>query len=468
MKMKPIVAACALAIAASAPAFAYDPTTTTADFVVRIGGATAQDVAFETIARSLMLSTNFDMIFNDKTVDGGAYDPANDGNDFRAAFGDADDTKLGNTGAYIGKKLLIVKRSKGGSWYGVGPVANGDKVYWMNPQLGGTPCTLNGGTTWICNTAIANLITAVPDLGMSDVEPDLFKIAANRPTGSSISFNVAPESAMKAYTGGATPTPVYALGFGVQANKNAPIDFAKGLSHAEYAGIMTGAVTDYNQLAAFTGSGSVPIVLCRRNNGSGTQAAAQAYFLNQGCGANSNTAAVRTTTTAPTGSGNAYAIVGNESGSNATGCINGTDQGIGVVSLEGQPDATGADAIFPVTNRKWVAINGVAPVTGDNVSTFNTDSMKSGHYPFFVESTFNVADGSKGGAVPAGIAAAVATGWIAQATLPSNMALIIPGSTTGQTLRNTGQLALSTNTAGANVMNASHGGKTCIPATQVR
>jgi len=465
MKMKKIAAACVLALGAVGAAHAYDPTVT-ADIIIYVGGASAQDVAFETIAKQIMLNNgNFDMIFNQKTINAaGVYDPANDGNNFRAAFGDMDDSKFGGVGTYANKKLLIIKRSQGGSWYGVGPVANGNAVYFMNPQPGGTPCYKNGGTNWICNASVVgNLVPRVPDFGLSDVEPDLFKLAVNKPTGSSISFNVAPENAMANYTGGANPTPVYALGFGIQMNAAVPLNPALGVSRAEFAGIMTGAVTDYNQLAAYTGSGSTPIVLCRRNRGSGTQAAAQAYFLNQGCGANSLTALLPSTTTVPA-NGAPFTVVGNESGSNVTTCLNNNTASIGVISLENIPGGIAGDTgVFPVSTRKWVAVDGVQPVDGNGVTTFNSEIMKNGRYQFVVESTVNVPT------VPTSAdAAAISAAYIAAASLVSNINAAVPGSTTPITLRNVGQLALSTNGTAPEVMNASHGGKTCKPFSKVR
>ena len=115
--------------------------------------------------------------------------------------------------------------------------------------------------------ACTGTISAIPDLGLSDVEPTLFT-DLNLPAG---------QTAL-------SPTELNNINsqstfdelFGVMATNNVPLT---SLSRTQLAAIMTGNYSDWSYL----GLPSSPMVVIERNIGAGAQVLANALWLNAPC-----------------------------------------------------------------------------------------------------------------------------------------------------------------------------------------
>jgi len=168
-----------------------------------------------------------------------------------------------------GTNVIIVNRARGGSVQGVNPVARGESI--ENLAVTAATCSTGAGTSaspFLCST----LETRVPDAGVSDVAPKLF----------AGEFNTEGEPGEPALSPAELARlnveAIYGLAFGVPITNNLPLF---KLNKAALSSLMTGNLGTWNQVDA-----SLPaddILLCRRVNGSGTQAVANLYYGNYPC-----------------------------------------------------------------------------------------------------------------------------------------------------------------------------------------
>ena len=235
----------------------------------------------------------------------------------------------------------------------------------------------------------------VPTVGVSDVNPEMF-VGDNVPAG----FLPIDATAVSARL---TVVPGAALVFGIPVSLplyNA-LQLAQGktvgaidevnmpsLSKAEVASIMAGRVKNWNQFKAGptgqglrdyvvslggTAPGSNLVNICRRVNGSGTQAQMSAKFLNYPCTAGASS---------PTASSSALTgpvVTLNSSSGNVDTCLNtaatNNRWAVGLQALEKNFLVAGA---YPLAYR-FVKIDGVAPTLAN---------AANGKYFDVVENTF--------------------------------------------------------------------------------
>lgn len=173
-----------------------------------------------------------------------------------------------NAGTWAaGSNAIVIYRVKGGSAFGVDPVARNTAIESLAVT---SACGATGAGTsaspYICATN-----TRTPDAGVSDVAPALFDGA----------FNTEGEVAAPALTGTElallTSTPIYGLAFGLPVTKNVGLI---NLNKATIAAIMTGNVGTW---AAVDATQTGDILVCRRVPGSGTQAVTNMYYGNYPC-----------------------------------------------------------------------------------------------------------------------------------------------------------------------------------------
>lgn len=204
-------------------------------------------------------------------------------NDYRAVAGKLV-TSAGSWNA--GDDVIIINRAKGGSVFGVNPVAKNEKIESLN--ISAASCASGAGTVgspYVCAlTTDATGATPsldddfiVPDAGVSDVAPSLFDGA----------FNTEGEPSEPALTPAQlallTPTPIYTLAFGVPMSDNLPLF---NINKSALSAIMSGNVGTWNQVIPATAGVPYPaddILICRRVNGSGSQAVANLYYGNYPC-----------------------------------------------------------------------------------------------------------------------------------------------------------------------------------------
>lgn len=296
-----------------------------------------------------------------------------------------------------GKRVALFKSDIGGSGQGVFPVHGETLRSFLNLGSCGVKGSY-GAATYVCTGEQDQ----VPLAGVSDVEPGMFR-SINTPTGQN--FDLAGLS--EAQIGELTVTPLFQTVFGVAVNKSLrnAMQAKQGLtvgddSEANRPSISTSEATSY-----FTGAlsdpsaklGWHPIVgvdvggvvnkkentrvnICRRVNGSGTQAAANAYFAQFPC--NSNAPAV-----ADVGFNELPNVVGSVGRDGSIFVFEGSSTG-DVISCLGEAEKTEKDAfaIGHVSKENndagatWrhVKLDGVAP---DRIAT------KDGKYNYFYEST---------------------------------------------------------------------------------
>lgn len=328
MKLNKLSLACAAALAfpvaahAVAPANYYD---TAGAKVIYMSGASAPDNFLAGIAAGMFKPGYFSYIdTGSSALPGKAY----------TAF-------LGETAAAYGTmpantKVLLIKRSKGGSVFGVDPVARAQAIQTLKID---STCTLASGTLYKCATqgldpSQAGYIAAnsmVPDVGTSDVPPSMFKAPYNVEFGQ-------PQLDSDA---GLDKLPVQTVMMGMVATSAVPDDAF--LSRATYGAMLSGMVTNWSMVNRTGAAGATvapaagnQVVVCRRWPGSGTQSSYNWYFNNFPCTTNSLTSGVsgetvpaRMTDSAGYGMGG----LGLADGSNAANAI-GVDVTAGYTVIE--------------------------------------------------------------------------------------------------------------------------------------
>ena len=321
----------------STSAFALTPATTP-DIEVFMSGASAQDVSVARLFADICMAGTLHTYKDGVTATGVSHqayfcnvdvnqtrDGAADGvlASWVAAHPDTDLVTPGYQGTM--PAVLFHKRSAGGSAQGVIPVIDETNVTHMRISNGN--CAITAGTTYGCTITNAGDTTgtgAAPavlsDAGTSDVNPEMF-VGQNVPTG----FGPVDATVVAAKM---TVLPGAALLFGIPVSEplyralqlaqgkdstNIALD-ANGrvtrdneanmpsLSKAEVASIMSGKVANWNVFKAgpnlsplgqgfrdyavslgATAPASNLVQICRRVNGSGTQAQMNAKFLNYPC-----------------------------------------------------------------------------------------------------------------------------------------------------------------------------------------
>ena len=213
-------------------AWSFNPTTTAADIELHHAGASASSSTFFNTVRQLCVGDA------DVFVDDGVIANASDGLDSANTFtGDywvvaceVDETTIpgltpgGGSGTGGDYRLLYYKRDAGGSGVGVFPVAAQSGVAFMGIDATNCPsvnsadnfheCT--GYSTGTGNTSLHEI--APPELGSSDVEPQIFAAPLNIPTGIDFDNDGNEDPNPPANVNDLTSESAGYLGFGVVVN----------------------------------------------------------------------------------------------------------------------------------------------------------------------------------------------------------------------------------------------------------
>lgn len=319
------------AVASHAP-----PYNSAVETIVYMSGASAVDRGLYTVVRDTMCQANTLYFLN---VDGTAQNTSAPASISGNGWGIACDASA-TSGLPTGTNVVFIKRSAGGSGFGVQAVAQQTQIAFLNPagaSTGPTPAGCTAGSN--CRWDLTTNTNAVPDAGLSDADPLQF-IGVNTPPGFS--------PVTTTDIGNLTIKSVFAESFGVvvnmklyqalqyvqfpadifslltgnlanyalqECNPSSPSYPANGnlekcmptLSRDFIQSVMTGKITDWNQVnvqemrgpgvnasvgskiaGKLTSTTLVPAALqptsstlrfCRRFNGSGTQAIANIAFL---------------------------------------------------------------------------------------------------------------------------------------------------------------------------------------------
>lgn len=276
MKLNQISLAVALALAAPAAFATLTPEAVPGVQKIVLSGATAPDGFVESSVKE-MLDPATIKSYRDNAHATLAFQ-------HRAWYGLA---KAGIPGVTAGTPILLVKRSKGGSVWGVDPVARASRI----ESLDFSACVAGGAAAgdsgkvydYFCptkgldpespsfaNPALNNGV--VSDFGVSDVSPALFKAPYN------VEFGQGQLSATEVAK--LTIKPVNTVIMGLVATNDVPLTTA--LNRADYGNMLMGNIQDWTQIDASL-AGNTNVVVCRRVNGSGTQASYNWFFNNFPC-----------------------------------------------------------------------------------------------------------------------------------------------------------------------------------------
>lgn len=372
-----VAAACALA---GSSAFALPQGTINPaspgpnDIIIHYSGATAQLNTVSALAGTFCNAASLDT-YNNKAGNSA-------GNGFPNATHRTITCTLLNAApvpaAIQGKNLYFSYQQNGGSIYGVTPVI--DQINLPMMKVFGGVCA-GAHPTFTCDngndaaaplSATSDQYLAKPVAGGSDVEPAMFTgsniagLAFGAPTGTNyvaqqafnVVFGVAVSCALLDHS-------IYTTCAG-QGIASGPI---KLLTRDSIASIFSGVKGAWQTVPEFGldanvltgGSAGTEIHVCRRKPGSGTQASAQAYYLNQECGSPSRVFVTNA-------SAGARVEEISDSTKILTECMNVQSAAIGISSMEKPPNATNG------TKWAYVQIDGVDP-TLQNASFGKYDYM---------------------------------------------------------------------------------------------
>jgi hypothetical protein len=291
MKYTKIALACGLAFAAmSAQADLVPGAAAVAETnIIYMAGATAPDNFLAGVAPQLFSGTPIEV----RPLTG-ALD------DFRAFVGTSNGVAAGYP---AGQPLMFIKRSLGGSVWGVSPVATGDIIQTLDVKSANCVAPIPGsaaltaGSYWRCPVigtdpqgTINGANGRIPDIGISDIEPAMFKEPFNTENG-------APQLS-NAQLAALVSLPVNQLMMGIVATN--AVAATTSIGRSQYGAALAGKLTNWSQIdgSPTSGTGLSRMVVCRRVNGSGTQTSYNWFFSGFPC--NSSTLGYLSTPPAPT------------------------------------------------------------------------------------------------------------------------------------------------------------------------
>jgi hypothetical protein len=389
-----LIALAAAAVAAT-PAFALTPSQIAAD---RAAGTLKEVVIHGGSAQSNLVAGYMGEECASGTLD--TYqDTSTVGKNYKAYACLLKAAVPGSGGWPANTPLLVIKRDLGGSIYGVNPIA---KQWMEDTMVVDTTCTNAGTALWNCGNVELRQAIA----GISDVEPNLFNVTMTNGTQTGVAFNlpdgtddngnpwapVLTAAEIKSLDSATANQTIFAIA--VNGDLRNALQAAQGLTvgstssadqpsipRAFYAAAVSGFIKSGNSVLpgwdALTGvpaDNAKQVNICRRANGSGTQASSNLFFLNAGdisTTANGVLYPLPANGVAIAVSGNPLAIVENTSTGTAITCISGAPAGayvMGIISYENIPSG----------NWSFVKIDNQAPAQS---------TARVGAYPYLYSAT---------------------------------------------------------------------------------
>lgn len=378
------IALAALALVSS-QAFALNPAASASAVQVYMSGATAMRNIIGGLFTENCVAGTLDVYYsNIGTFSGFAFSANGDAHRVYTC------TMSATSPLLPGKNVAFYKSDIGGSGQGVFPVHAATARGFLNLATCGTRAAS------VPNYTCSGEQQRVPMAGVSDLEPAMFK-GINVPKDDP---NYPADGLTDAQIGELTINPLFQTVFGVAVNKSLrdAMQAAQGLtvgdagpaptiSRGLAASYFSGSLVDPSAglgwqplVSASDAKKATRVNICRRQDGSGTQAAANAHLLQFPCGASPLSIADQTfsdagltqATTSVGTSGKVFVYEGSSTG-NVIGCLGAAEDAnayaIGHVSKEN--DQTGS---------KWrhVKLDGVEP---------GRDNTKAGLYDYYFEST---------------------------------------------------------------------------------
>jgi ABC-type phosphate transport system substrate-binding protein len=307
---------------------------------------------------------------------------------------------------------------------------------------------INGGAPVAAGPS--RLTLRATQLGISDVEPNMF-VDLNYPGVASSRFP--PFSAtVQTALNGLTRTIGFAQTFGVLVSDSGVTATITSLTPAEVAGIYSGTITDWGSTFNPTtgvrnASGQIKVV--RRENGSGTQVGAAAFFL--GTSNCSPTGALAFVFNHDAGDNGACTAINPTGGTDTDNVLERGATGDLEACVRFNPGAIGPNVFkaTPPTGTHYVQLSGVAP---------SKYAAARNDYRYWFELALEPRSGLTG--VTSGLAAGLTTISQRQANTPTTDSAFALAN-----LNNTPVLPVAT--TGVPIGVARRGGNSCSPAAQV-
>lgn len=499
MKINKLSAACALALAGvSGQALALTPYEAQTiglvngkDYVYLSGASAPQN--FLGLLAGQLFDAGFITYYDNGGTPGVTTD---DGSLYRAYFGTLkNDASI--PASLRGKTVRLLDRAKGGSVWGVIPVARAEAIATL--KMDAASCVLDTGIYRCAEAGVdpgtvadpANPLSnpsfnKVSDFGVSDVAPNMFKAPYNVEFGSS-QLSTAEVSKLTSFA-------VNTLMMGLAVTN--PIPTTTYLSRAAYGSMLSGSVQNWTNIGAPAPAAGDQVVVCRRVPGSGTQSSYNWFFNNFPCTTRSEAgsgevAPARMSDSVSgvvSGTGTAadpfvidpsagYTVLENSASGNVRDCLKKASSGgvhtftdekgkfysvnfgtggygaIGVVSL----DSTGKESGWSFRNMDGAGnyLGGVVSGTGVAPTKAN---LIEGNYDFAAELTMQYRNTTVNGVAPLP-AASLAKAFV-------DMFIQKGGQPAFNTVAWTAALPGS-NPAGANVAKATRFGNMCAPLQRI-
>ncbi|MCU0974129.1 MAG: hypothetical protein MUF80_09290, partial [Burkholderiales bacterium] len=233
---------------------------------VFVSGASAPQATLGAIATSIF-ETGFHTFWDNGNSFGAST--TDDGRLYRSYFGRIKaDASI--PASLHGKTARIENRAQGGSVFGVNPVARAQPI--ENMPISAAVCPTIVGNIYRCAAPAAGTNLEVPDAGVSDIAPKFFLDPLNVESGATqLTTAEAARLRVQALQG---------LAMGIVATNAVPNTTV--FTRQNYLGLLSGSYGSWDQIdAALPAQG---VVVCRRVNGSGTQASYNWFFNNFPCG----------------------------------------------------------------------------------------------------------------------------------------------------------------------------------------
>lgn len=345
------------------------PPATVPDVEIFMAGATAQQKNLPTILKEgtgLCQAGTLDIYYDDNAVFGGSAA----GSNYRA-YSCTLRAASPVPAALQNKTFLLHYRLVGGSILGINPLARAQAISRLAVD---TSSCAGARSASVPNYKCISLANAVPDLGLSDQEPQVFVGDPNLPDGeTALAASELSKIKVQALMGilfGVTMSDNLYQALQAQQGKTVG-DFSDAqrptISSAQYTSIITANGGPYNtDWTALLGTDHPPIRVCRRIKGVGQQIANNALWGGYPC----SPSALLPSTAADSVPGQ-YEVVENNLIPDMRACLKAANTAgtyaIGALWLDNTPDGW-----------HYTKIDGLSPLVSE---------ATAGRYPFFQEET---------------------------------------------------------------------------------
>lgn len=392
------------------------PPTTLPDITLTVAGSTIQDNYLLKYLAQVCKPDTLDTYQDADPVGKGSY--------YKAFFCTLDSEKLAGL-QLQDPKLLILKRNRNGAITGVSPLLDpGKKINMMgiaNTDGIAAQCseTLPGSRSWTCRIdRPGDQIQVTPDMGVSDIDPQIFRGINFTPTIDDKTY-AEPTPALVAKTLNVASAGALVQGIIVtrdlrdalqtaginqgllspECQGNESVACMPSLSKSLIASLFAGKIKRWSDiqveytptgstsliaepLTTYKGPADTKVYLCRRNKGASTQAAFNAYFLNNPCSSatgltptevsNPLNGPMVLTPTQVTAEETCLADLNDGTNNGTLNPASAKAWGIGMITTERNTSLG--------KNYRFIKIDGAAPTL---------ESVASGHYAYFSEATYH-------------------------------------------------------------------------------